>query len=767
VATTKTLRKYLYYDNKYILINISNKIKFDVDSTSEMEEKETEGVRAIHNDFDWRESLISKAYKILNEESEEGRIHGAVSIRAAYKLIDGSYVMATPPIMCHNTMNSWFIKQELLRDDGLDYPHDSLGFKTTKYKLKISPSDYVNMVDSSKLISSIVFFFSKPLIKYDFEEMVKNEENEYINDYLGSTVPVITNFEEFDNSLIAESDDYEYLKCPTNWYKVHEIDFEEIMELSAPKTYDIDLEGFYQDYATRENMEVDQNTHHNLKAEKLFTYNSRLWIAGIQREITSPSIEFQNIGSTDASVDVCLKYKIETTSGAITTSKLFTGIKVDTGEFLGATTLNLYPSHLSYPDARAVSVTIFVKLNYWYKIETIPLKNSESHNYSYADRHLYSYTDLLMTEPTDVSFMRISCVLSNIVESNEVLDDNPTDILPGNTVMLSELNNPLIFPALHTYNVGEGVIKYFGVSSFPVSEGQFGQYPVFIFTSTGIYAANIGRGEVIVTSVIPISTDIATSCPITGHNVLFYTSQDGIMIIQGNKPAKISSPIEGNISPVPGSDIGGRFSRYSSETQVCTLGGILTNLSDFRGLYDDVVLAYDYLNKRLIASLPMQGYSYCLDIEENVWFRLSDYHFKYISDFPKLYGLRSDILTDISVRNYNTTTQCHFHTSPFNITTNHRKKIKESLLQCLLYEDGGMFAAVALFASNDGVHFTRVTGNDRKSGHINDIQLTYMAASYKYFVLAFWGNLDISKTNVIEAFNMQVEERYSHRLRSY
>jgi hypothetical protein len=78
-----------------------------------------------------------------------------------------------------------------------------------------------------------------------------------------------------------------------------------------------------------------------------------------------------------------------------------------------------------------------------------------------------------------------------------------------------------------------------------------------------------------------------------------------------------------------------------------------------------------------------------------------------------------------------------------------------------------MFAAVALFASNDGVHFTRVTGNDRKSGHINDIQLTYMAASYKYFVLAFWGNLDISKTNVIEAFNMQVEERYSHRLRSY
>lgn len=775
VATNKMLRTYLYNDGEYLAIDVKTNINFDIKAIDNETIKTDIVTVRSSEESGWRESIVSKVYKALNDQSSLGRSTGALSIRAAYRLIDGSYVMATAPIICQHTIDTWstdrFFRYSLTSDANPGI-NNQISFLTCKYTISLYKYDYRSLFASEKVIDAIVFFASKPIIKYDFEAMIMdNSGDDESGDVENTSIisdnsPLGTNnFETFPDA-IRESGDYQDLLNPTNWFNVLEVSFSDLMTKTLI-TRTIDFTGYYQDYATREILQVDQQTHHTLISDTLFTYNSRLWIANIKRQLASPYVRFYTPPLVNKKISITIEIKVNTDNGPKYTMSQYADLHI---YLTPENTFNLFLYDYAYPDARATQIKIYAKIdNMIYLAYSAPMKKSLTHNYAYIDK----IPENILIGLGGYSTMAITKLLCPVNEETLVdeglsaIKSDNTEILPSNLTKLSELNNPLIFPALYTYPVGEGVINYLGVSSFPVSEGQFGQYPVFIFTSTGIYAANIGIGEVIITSVTPISTDIATSCPVTGHNTLFYATPEGIYIIQGNQPQKISQPIEGYISPVPANDVGGRFAMYCNNNQVSALGDILTNLSDIRSHFNHVVLIYDSKNKRLIVSLPREGYSYCFDIEEKAWYRLSEYYNYIVCDFPKLYSLKENNLTDITFKKTTGSIDCHFHSSPFNINTNHRKKIKESLLQCLLYEDGGMFAAVALFASNDGIHFTRITGNDRRTANINDIQLTYMSASYKYFVLAFWGNLDISKTNIIEAFNMQVEERYSHRLRSY
>ena len=102
----------------------------------------------------WRESIVSKVYKALNDQSSLGRSTGALSIRAAYRLIDGSYVMATAPIICQHTIDTWstdrFFRYSLTSDANPGI-NNQISFLTCKYTISLYKYDYRSLFASKKL----------------------------------------------------------------------------------------------------------------------------------------------------------------------------------------------------------------------------------------------------------------------------------------------------------------------------------------------------------------------------------------------------------------------------------------------------------------------------------------------------------------------------------------------------------------------------------------------------------------------------------------
>ena len=80
----------------------------------------------------------------------------------------------------------------------------------------------------------------------------------------------------------------------------------------------------------------------------------------------------------------------------------------------------------------------------------------------------------------------------------------------GNGLKVSQVNNPFTFQDENTYLIGTGTIRNLSSNAMRISEGQFGQFPLYILTTENIYALNVGQ-EVLYTTQSPVSNESPTS----------------------------------------------------------------------------------------------------------------------------------------------------------------------------------------------------------------------------------------------------------------
>lgn len=75
------------------------------------------------------------------------------------------------------------------------------------------------------------------------------------------------------------------------------------------------------------------------------------------------------------------------------------------------------------------------------------------------------------------------------------LSENDTYTQP-NILRVSELENPFVFPSEQTYTISNGEITGIATITAALSEGQFGEFPLYVFTEEGIWALQNGNGIV-------------------------------------------------------------------------------------------------------------------------------------------------------------------------------------------------------------------------------------------------------------------------------
>jgi hypothetical protein len=70
------------------------------------------------------------------------------------------------------------------------------------------------------------------------------------------------------------------------------------------------------------------------------------------------------------------------------------------------------------------------------------------------------------------------------------INNGETETLDS-TVLQSEPNNPFVIKSTGDASVGTGQIVGICSNTKAISQGQFGQFPVFVFTTDGIYTMSV------------------------------------------------------------------------------------------------------------------------------------------------------------------------------------------------------------------------------------------------------------------------------------
>jgi hypothetical protein len=117
----------------------------------------------------------------------------------------------------------------------------------------------------------------------------------------------------------------------------------------------------------------------------------------------------------------------------------------------------------------------------------------------------------------------------------------------GGQLLQSEVDNPFMFLASGYHQVGNGSIIGMAAMTTALSQGQFGQYPLMVFTTEGIWGMSVNNTG-LYTAAHPMSREVALKdnpCITQTDGAVFFVSKKGLMVVVGNDVKCCSEQLNG------------------------------------------------------------------------------------------------------------------------------------------------------------------------------------------------------------------------------
>ena len=409
----------------------------------------------------------------------------------------------------------------------------NISTKATIFKNKLKFRIGANIAQGySNLIKSVSVFLTPEICPYDLATVESHKET-YLN-YATSQTDSSENY-YFRNK--SNADILKDIADNQRFYKVHEITFDELRTLSPGTWIDINLKDkIGENLVNQEALPVDNFTHHSYKPNKQLVYNSKLHIMDYEQELFRPWPSLYNFAQQGIGQFISETYTpaSDWEQWIIVTIKTDTGISkvVRHNSFSNTVEKANKDLILSYPDSRANKIEIITKINIHggdlYSKSEYTLTPSTHHNFSYW------ISDTLKPVATAIGY-----TFQEPFETDRTL-------IYRNAMKVSSVNNPFYFPAETTYTIGTGTILNAGTNAQRMSEGQFGQYDLYVLTTEGMYSLDTGT-EISYNRQSPASLEIPISdilCSIP-YGVLFIGKR-GLYMITGQETQFISAQIEEN-----------------------------------------------------------------------------------------------------------------------------------------------------------------------------------------------------------------------------
>lgn len=690
-------------------------------------------------------ALNGSASKLISNAKEKGYFTYPLFLRYALKMYDGSYICHSAPILLltartHSVFTVINKDSDIIFKDG---KFTAFKYRTIVDKSKLKYLAFTtDLSDWSDIITSIDVFVSRPITTANLDDLISG-----FNVETGPLINIDLNYkseENFKESVISSS----------IFYKLHSFDIQD-----SYAGGEIFKEGIYDNIEQKETISDDNFTHNTISGGS-YVYNARLHLYSIKEMLYSgyPLSIFDNYypslwgEGSDKLPEL----------NAIATCQVF--INTDNGEknvsySCSIRNRGIIP-FLCYPDSRATKMIIRLTSGGRKYQKTFLLKKHSFLNLAYSLNQLTALK------------------LSDFNETVTAEVENDPTVYSPNKIKVSEVNNPFNFPAKLTYAVSNRNIIGMASTTTALSTGQFGQFPLYVFTEEGIFAMSTGSDGIAYSNSYPVSRDCCNnpSSIISTDNAVVFSSNRGLMIISGSTVGKLSDNIEGFLpSSIDSSPI---------INKVAGVAGVQGSLSSTEFVYflENAVIGYNYEDKEIIVSNPSYKYSYVYGLESGMWHKISVSINSFINSYPECFAIFTDHGMYNMHNRHRTVNKILLLTRPVKFGSVTHKRILQSAIrgvirpsQSNLYLRGesvkyrdqeiSIFSNCGFYilGSNDAEHFTLISGREK----IEDIRdlITKMnkTHAYKYFMFCIAGGVrtDVS-LNYIEVL---VDETFQNRLR--
>lgn len=789
-------------------VSFPNNLKFDGDDGSVYFKWDTN--RPILN-----KNIGMKVESAIHDELEKGYFVFPFFVRYAVRLYDGSYIdHSSPLLMLPSTgkspilvvlkfLRTWFVDRVIGWDTRLDFINPII--KMYGYKLRYCIDTNADYSLWGDVVKGVDIFCSSQIRSYDavnftdyydtsyegWDTYFSNKENNFSGYPISvdSWSHIFKHYSELDSDFLGyeflpderrnkkdsinyQEPIYTYTGVPESiyltpsvseekmihklsdnsvFYKLKELSIEELGE--GDKVIELDA-GYLNNLETKETLPDDYHSHCSLSGEVLHQYNRRLIVSGISEKAWG-GYPYESHKASNFK----LEYVLEKNGREIVVGS-------DTGRYM-VNAVGI--PYLYYPDADCKYANFGTYANGAWSYYKIPMIAHPNLNGAYYFAHFDSifnravnYADRI----TPTSWMAFS---TNAWY--EVLA----------SIYMSPVSNPFIFPVDNARVIGNRRITEIAVNTQAMSSGQFGQYPLYVFTEDGVWSITI-TGEGLMGVASPVSSDVTTEsddlgCPtvIRSKQGIFFLSRQGLMHINGTKIECISSVLDGkpfNVKTMllPASSVMPIESSNPTYANFISLINTVSDSVSFRGYVSrGAFLAYDYSHERILVMNNAKDYCYVYDIPNAAWTRMvvmgksngsrssstrtfkasfNNYTQTYIQDSN---GYLMDIISNLDENRTNVAEAEKYGflaSRPLRLETDQFKTINRMLHRTSIY-GGRCYQKMALYGTRDGINYVNVK--------------CLRGASFRSYIVVLY--LRMMPTDRYSYLTMQFEPRFPDKIR--
>lgn len=591
---------------------------------------------------------------IISDWQIDGKLEGWVFVSCAYMLYDGTYFRPSTPKLMYfgtgNTDRSPFAKYiesgnssdpaTYAAEDGpCAFWRSNLSFWLKNYwpgKLQVRVKNNASiqaLVDIGKIVGITVF--ASPVLTHRWAYGVlrghhptywfKNANGAKSNFDAPLTYSDLAKLEvtnAFEEGNMDINDWYKWIGL----FKVGTLNIDQLSEtwVDAPKCN-------YNSISQQEQFPVDL-ARHTISAKTSFIYNNRLLLGNVSTKLYGDTMKTEDVlgitPATSSIYEVFLIFSVKTSNELLYVKTIPTPITLNDmgGGILGVELPNY---RIVYPDSRAFEATIVyhnINTDQYTAPRKIKLTPSETMNIAY-------YVDALTTT---TNFMY---VLFNVAQAP--ITYNPT-ITDTNRIQASETGNPYLFPARYSYSVGTTKVIAMAATTEPTSTGQFGQYPVIVFTGNGVWALELGNGEVFVQSIVPMTSDVAMDDNLVSNSsAVFFKTKHGIFALSGRESKNLSIPLVAacdtsldNNAQLNGV-LAGMFYTVPAGTPIPVDRTSMLEYISLQGTR----LAIDPKTNELLVYNRLKNFTYTFGLDTQAWYTKNRGYISILNDYSRILAI--------------------------------------------------------------------------------------------------------------------------------
>lgn len=717
----------LYKNNAYIRLGYKPPFPYLKSITCNVSRQTTDFTSIEGEITDVQAAVEAIVTKNRWKEESAWQLCGAYLITYALRLFDGSYILPASPLFIYPTRPLVHPYFATLAYDGKNFKPEESSATASLFNITAS-FDTKQLADWSDIILSIDLFISGELgiITENYQKI-----EDAIIDIQNPVSPQrykkhIIRPLAFELRTISQNIDN-----INNFYLIRSIS---IKTDTPTATFPQKADGSVQNLVHQPTLPIDDFTHHNITAGYTYIYNQRLHMANIKTNFTkgfdlrafipcnNPNglehdaqtkeiTPFPQQSYTKAHIQIYINNN-QTTQ---TTSLLTTAINV---KFFY---INPF---ISYPDSRAyrAEITITDINNIILGHKTLELKPHPYLNIAY-------YIDPSLSE-TKINIEGVSVPPLHFTDYSDPF----IQTIEENKIKVSALQNPFIFPVENTYIAGNGKTIALASNSIPVSQGQFGQYPLYAFTTDGIYILAVGTGNIVYANIAPVSEEIAiagTVHPVTGG--VFFLTNRGAFIIAGSQTTPISAPINTNTLL--------QNIQHYDQILNTLLPGKNIRIQPFLNFItaNHLTIHFNYIQNEIIIASASDNFAYVYNLNSRSWHTTTHTFTPVQNCYPHLFGIVDRKVLDISAET-DIPAPVLLLTRPLKFTSQQFKTLQRHILRAYIStpSPAGLFT----HSGNDAVNFTLKTNKRIAPGQHRDIDTGLIPFNkYRFFTLMFLGYL--------------------------